>query len=150
MHVFKKSIVSTALMSGFIAVAVSACGGQQSPLTACATSSAAGAKLLPDLHAAIMETSSDPAGTLKKFQDATDSFRDATKSVSNAQVKAQLDVVNKDLDSLINAIKDIDAAAKSGKSQDDLHDMVVEKVQPLANTFQQDWNEKLSAACGAK
>jgi hypothetical protein len=149
MSMFNKRVATTLTMSCFIAAALSACGSSQTPQAACGVANVAGAKLLPELHSAIMETSADPAGTLKKFQAAADSFRGDTQSVTHAKVKADVDVVSKDLDNLIEAIKDVEAAGKAGKSQDDLHDLVVTHVQPLANTFQQDWNDKLGATCSA-
>ncbi|MFZ0869841.1 MAG: hypothetical protein WAM90_03835 [Rhodanobacter sp.] len=149
MHIFKKRHISALLMSGAVAIALSACGGQQTAAQACTTINVAGATLLPDLHSAAMSTSSDPAGTLKKFQAMSDSFRDATKSVTNVKAKAAVDTLNKDLDSIVTIVKDIDAAGKSGKSQDDLHQMVVDRLQPVFNTFQEDWNNQLGAACSA-
>lgn len=149
MQTFKKSHLSAILMSGFVAIALSACGAQQSAAQACTTINVAGASLLPELHSAAMETSSDPSGTLKKFQAMSDSFKDATKSVTNTKAKGAVDALNKDLDGIITIIKDIDAAGKSGKSQDDLHQMVVDRLQPVFNTFQDDWNNQLGAACSA-
>jgi hypothetical protein len=149
MYFFKKKHISALLMSGFAAIALSACGGQQTAAQACTTINVAGGALLPELHSAAMETSSDPAGTLKKFQTMADSFKGATKSVTHTKAKAAVDALNKDLDGIIVVVKDIHAAGKSGKSQDDLHQMVVDRMQPLLNTFQEDWNNQLGAACSA-
>ena len=121
---------------------------KQSASEACNVVNRAGGKLLPEIGNAIQNTSADPSGTLKRFQTAATDFKTATASVGNPKVKEAKDLVSQDLDKMITTIGAVEAAGKAGKSRDDLRDMVREKLQPLANTFQSDWNNKLSTACG--
>ncbi len=133
---------------GVMTFALSACGGKQSAASACTLINSAAAKLLPEMHSSIMNASADPSGTQKKFQTLADDFRASMKAVTNPEAKAAAEVVAQDLDKMLVTMGQIATAGKAGKSQDDLHEMVVEQLQPLANTFQNDWNTKLGAVCG--
>lgn len=143
----KSKSVNLFCVAGLTMLALSACGAQ-SAADACNVVNKAGAKLLPEIGSAIEDTSSDPSGTLKRFQTAAADFKTGTASIGNPQVKEAKDLMLSNLDKMITSITEVEAAGKAGKSQDELHVMVLKKLQPLANTFQNDWNTKLAAACG--
>ncbi|MET3654842.1 hypothetical protein [Dyella japonica] len=150
MTTIKTRFISLAVACSFAALTLSACSSSQSSAQACQIMGTAGATLFSKMNSVIQKTSADPTNTLKTFEAAADEFRAATKSVTNSKAKEANDVMIKDLDAVISVLKDVDAAARSGNSPNDLHTMVIDQLQPKVTTFQDDWNSKVASACGAR
>jgi len=150
MSILKNCTVSTVLLGGTLALLLSACGGAQSAAQACITLQLEGAKLFDQMNSVVQTTSADPSRALKTFQTAADQYKAGTRSISNSKVRETNDLIVQDLEKIIDVIKDVEAAGKSGQSTDELHNMVIERMQPAIDKFENDWNTKGPESCSRR